>query len=163
MQTQINQQVTKPQFYHWSRVTIPNAKFDYRSYKQNQYLMKPVGLWFSKNHEWIDWCESEGYGYSRETSYVYKLDIKFSNVLIIDTIEKLFWLKSKYGIFKNINWDQVALDYDGIYFDNYYEIKSHLRTNRLFNEYLWYFGIDVNSGCIFNCRIITASVLNSGP
>lgn len=153
MQTQTTQE-TKPEFYHWARSPIPNGKPDFRVYKQNQYLMKPVGFWFSKNYEWIEWCESEGCICSRESALTYKLDINFTNVLVIDTIEKLFWLKSKYGIVKNIDWDKVSNDYDGIYFDNYYEIKSHLRTNRLFNEYLWYFGIDVNSGCIFNCRII---------
>jgi hypothetical protein len=152
MQNQIKENATE--FYHWSRVPILNVKLDYRTYKQNQYLIKPVGLWFSKNYEWIDWCESEGFGYSRESSCAYQLEINFTNVLVINTIEKLSWLKSKYKIYKNIDWNRVATDYDGIYFDNYYEIKSHLITNKLFNEYLWYFGIDVNSGCIFNCRII---------
>ncbi len=149
-------------YFHYS--SVPVKKIDLRVYRQNNLTMKPTGFWFSKNSEWIDWCESEGVFLCKETANTLELCIDFDGILQIDSMEKLEWFKSHYGIVKNIDWGRVANDYDGIYFDNYYEIRSELRLKRLFNEYLWYFGIDVNSGCIFNVgkimHVIPANILN---
>jgi len=141
-------------FYHWSH--IPIEKIEDRIYSQTAPSLKSKGFWFSKNTEWIDWCESSECCYSKDSAHMYKLNIDFSNVLIIDTLEKLTAFQSKYSdrYGKYINWNAVTTDYSGIYFDNYQEIKSNLSSGQQLLTFSWYFAIDVNSGCIFDCEII---------
>ncbi len=138
-------------YYHFSNKQID--KLLPRVYEQQPFILKPSGLWFSKNNEWLEWCESEGYKYTNQ-SFRYKLEIDFRGILVIDSIDNLNWFKKTYSKGNKIMWTDVATDYDGIYFDNYYEIKGFIRENKRFEEFLWYFGIDVNSGCIFNTRCI---------
>jgi len=157
MQSQMQSKNQDVNFYHWSHKPI--EKIENRSYLQTSYSLKSKGFWFSKNTEWIDWCENYGCCYSKDSSHMYKLKIDFSNVLIIDTLEKLISFESKYcdyySVCKNINWNRVASDYSGIYFDNYHEIKSNLFAQRKIDLTLsWYYGLDVNSGCVFDCKII---------
>ncbi len=155
----------KNKYFHYS--TEPFT-LKFKKYIQNEDSAKPEGLWFSKNTEWIDWCESEELFLSKDSAIVNELSIDFTNILVIDSIEKLKWLSSKFcldniifhGI--NIDWCKVASQYDGVYFDNYYSIQEQLRAENLFHEYLWYFTVDINSGCIFTTdKIIKINQVNN--
>ena len=108
--------------------------------------MKPNGFWYGFGNEWIDWVRSEMPDW--EGKYIYEVDIGNTNVLKIDTHFDLMKFHRKYAERKNvahddmIDWIQVAKEYDGIEINPYqYEAR---------NQYMWYYGWDVASGCIWN-------------
>jgi hypothetical protein len=140
-------------FTHLAREKITH--FDKRIYKQTTF--KPVGLWFAKDYEWIEQLYPDGN--DEPICNFYKLEIDMRNILIIDTYEKLINFYKKYRIFEygfyHINWTQVSNDYQGVYFDNYYEIKNICYFNEMYIELIWFFAIDINSGCLFDISCIT--------
>lgn len=139
-------------FYHWTRNKIDKLKPI--KYEQNSYF-KPSGLWFSKDFEWLEWCDGSGLGLG-SGSRCYELEISFDKFIIIDTFEKLMEFKINYAFvnqwnFDCIDWNKVSEEYDGIYFDNYYLIKSMCeRHQHLLMSLTWFYALDINSGCIFN-------------
>ncbi len=139
---------TTIKYIHLSNRII-NSIYDEKPTKLNNTMLKPKGLWFSKNYEWKEFCENnELWTYL----YEYELDIDFDNFLIINTIEKLDNFVKKYYNPKTtcIKWNSVLKDYNGIYFDNYFAIKKYIFEKKRFNQdYIWFFGVDVNSGCVF--------------
>lgn len=136
---------TETRFMHLSKkpiVNIYNVPSDY-----NFWVEKPEGLWFNKNNEWKDFCDSW-----REYFYEYQLDIDFDNFLIIDTFEKLQSLVENYynPCTGYINWNEIASRYNGIYFDNYHSIDYPLGDRK----YKWFSKIDISSGCIFRASSV---------
>lgn len=109
--------------------------------------MKPGGLWLSKGDEWAK--ASAFYG----ANYVYKATIDDTNMLKLDTIDKIKKFTETYRItiknnpyFAPINWKKVAREYDGVIFDNYNEIKKDILKG--FNpQYMWFSTLDINSAC----------------
>ena len=94
-----------------------------------------------------------------EDSNCYQLDINMENFIVIDEIDKLIKFQYEYGIkegyFKNyINWAKVKEKYDGIFFDNYQKIKLECNKHNKLHELIWFYAIDVSSGCIFNVECI---------
>lgn len=144
-------------FYHWSNNKIKQLK----KIEYKQYIgFKPKGLWFSKDFDWFRWCIKNGM-FIDESSYCYQLDISLNKFKIIDTIEKLLDFQSTYkyqeGVLNKleyINWKKVSEDFDGIFFDNYVEIKLQCNSRGLINKLTWFYGIDVSSGVIFNIDCI---------
>ncbi len=147
-------------YNHYSNKTIDKIYNTDKSKKVfNEY--KPIGLWFSKNDEWSIFNEDTGlFAYNHK----YNLNLDFSNILVIDTFEKLKNFHNKYSYLRwegtnieFIKWAELYDIYDGIYFDNYYEIKNSLMFD---NKYIWFYTIDVNSGCIFNAKCVKSFNLN---
>ncbi len=119
---------------------------------QNRHSFKSKGLWYAIGNAWLDWCKSEMPGWV--TTYMYTIDISIkNNILHLNTRESVKKFSKQYGIevwgrLREINWEQVNEDYDGVEFNPYfYDQKFALDT-------LWYSGIDVPSGVIFNTDII---------
>lgn len=141
-------------FLHWTNKPID--KLEPRNYIQQHF--KPSGFWFSKDKEWLEWCLEESM-FIGENSYCYQLDIDMKNFIQIDTFDKLIQFQElyeqKHGINKNyIDWNKIKEKYDGIFFDNYKQIKLECNKLRLLNKLIWFYGIDVSSGCIFNVDCI---------
>ena len=141
-------------YYHYTDKII--EILDHKKYKQNNY--KPSGLWFSKNNEWYEWCISEGFNISGLNNK-YELGIDFEDILIIDTIDKLINFNDEYSICSSssimtIDWLNISTKYKGIFFDNYLNIKHYLSINDLMYKFIWYYAIDVSSGCIFDISAI---------
>ena len=109
---------------------------------------KPRGLWYGIGPSWIDWVRSEMPDW--EVDNVFKIDIDESKMLLIRNIEELAAFDKEYGDdggrWKNINWHNVASKYGGI------EIAPYLYEGRY--EYMWYYGWDVASGCIWDDGVI---------
>jgi len=136
-------------FTHLSN-NILESIYDTKPKKSDNIELKPSGLWFSKNNEWKEFCDSEDF---LKYQHEYRLEIDFENFLIIDTIEKLDDFVKKYFNKKNncIEWKQIVEKYNGIYFDNYTQVKKYMyEHHKIFNfTYSWFLSVDVNSGCIF--------------
>lgn len=118
--------------------------------QNNWYAGKPNGLWYAIGTEWLDWIESEMPHW--KGNVLYKIEINPQSMCMIKTKEqflnfnKKYSESRKYGVsvsdkHKDINWGRVAEDYSGIEIAPY---RSEFR-----HKYLWYYGWDVASGCIW--------------
>lgn len=120
---------------------------------------KPRGLWYAIGTEWIDWVEHEMPEWMG--SNFYKIEIDESKILFLKssydmmkftlnyspTPEKMSGFSidiSKMALFDKmyIDWELVAKQYSGI------EISPYRYQDR--HRYMWYYGWDVASGCIWN-------------
>lgn len=123
----------------WDRLKVINTK-------QKTGGSKPIGLWYSIGTEWVDWVRSDMPSWEGENLYLLKINPK--NMLLLDTEEKVRDFNITYGVASNypsqfdINWAEVAKKYSGI------EINPYQYGLRY--EYLWYYGWDVASGCLWN-------------
>lgn len=113
--------------------------------------MKPSGFWYGFGSEWIDWCRSEMPDWVGK--YIYGVDVGKSNVLQITTNLELMQFNRKYESRvsdtgyklyegESIDWQKVVSEYDGI------EINPYQNEAR--NQYMWYYGWDIASGCVWN-------------
>jgi len=118
--------------------------------------LKPHGLWYACGHEWIQWCKKENFEIGDlENKFI--LDIDFNKILILDSVDKMILFNKQYGIRdvqqreywavpNEIDWNEVSKNYQGI------EICPYQWGLR--NKFLWYYGWDVASGCIWNKQAI---------
>ena len=120
---------------------------------QEQYSIKPVGFWYAIGSSWIDWCRSEMPRWM--SPYLYTFDLAPEiNLLVLDTPQSVRDFTNRYGSspwkeiphWKAIDWSMVCRDYDGL------EFNPYLYSLRM--ENLWYSGIDVPSGVIFNTDMV---------
>jgi hypothetical protein len=116
---------------------------------------KPRGLWYGIGTEWIDWVRGEMPEW--ESEHVFIIKVNEPRIKIIRTLDEIDAFTKEYGSNEgssryrmtggsykdySIDWRRVAADYDGI------EIAPY--NYRARNEYIWYYGWDVASGCIWN-------------
>jgi len=130
--------------YHMSKKPVDSVD-DVSS--QPSSSPKPTGFWYSCEHEWHDWVRLEMPNWEGDNYYDVQID--YSNVLVIDTYEKLLDFDAQY---KNkefgINWQLVAQEYSGIEICPYqYKVRYKL---------MWYYGWDIASGCIWKRDAIKA-------
>jgi len=138
LQTILN--ITSDMRIHMSKTPI--YKLEKRNYQQS-IGMKPQGLWYGFGKEWIDWVESEMPQWKGE--YIYNMNVNDSNILQIKDYSEIINFTNKYIMIPStyhINWNKVSFNYDGI------EINPYIWKAR--HEFLWYYGWDVASGCIWN-------------
>lgn len=125
-----------------------------RVYEQRISDMKPRGFWYGFGSEWIDWTRSEMPEWTGK--YIYKVDIGNSNVLKLSNQMELAMFDRQYeasrdgGIFKD--WVAVSKKYDGI------EINPYQWSSR--RNYIWYYGWDVASGCVWNLTDIKLTLIS---
>ena len=133
--------------------------------------MKPTGFWVSIEHPtedyfgWKDWCQSEEWN---QDGLQYKAIINVdpeASVLELPTIQDMYRFNKDYGVLEEdrrmrnpwsnsndlmyIDWDQVYEKYSGIF------IYPYHHTLRLENNFMWYYGFDCSSGCIWDLSIVT--------
>jgi len=127
-----------------------------KKYLQGIYKLKPCGLWYSINNEWLKWCKSEMPSWI--TKFKFELNINTSNILIISNISELqsFCSEYKYKLnpFKSldyIEWARVSKNYDGIEIRNYDNLKY---DRNLDYKNVWVYGWDISSGCIWNLQAL---------
>lgn len=130
-----------------------------RNFIQNK-RMKPSGFWYGFGGAWIDWVRSEMPDW--EGKYIYNVDIGNTNVLQINTHMELMKFTREYQANSNefgyiredgesIDWKKVASKYDGI------EINPYQFEARY--QYMWYYGWDIASGCIWNLNNVKLKLL----
>lgn len=136
-------------YLHYTRNPITYLKDEI---PQHKYAMKPIGLWLSQGEEWREWCEKEEFSTCNlDTCAIYSANIKKDTLAVIDSLYALNEFHKKYEKGDSyIDWIAVAHDYDGICFENYYDVKrDYLYTSKSIYG-IWILGIDVNSACIWN-------------
>jgi hypothetical protein len=112
--------------------------------------LKPKGFWYACGDEWIKWCKGENFRIGDlENKFI--LDIDFNKILVLDTIKKMVSFNKEYGIDKyvkngSIDWQKVSERYQGIEICPYQWDLRH--------DFLWYYGWDIASGCIWNKQAI---------
>lgn len=126
---------------------------------QLNITFKAMGFWYAIGDAWIEWCRGEMEEWI--DPYLYTFSFKEgSNILMLDTEKKVrqfhndyshdrFGLKQEFKLsFREMNWEQVNKDYDGVEFNPYfYDLRFDF-------DLLWYNGIDVASGVIFNTDVV---------
>jgi hypothetical protein len=147
--------------YHISKTPI--TKIDNRYLSKQTPRDKPEGLWFSyEPNTWKDF-----YIYDDGDYFTYEITIDTSNLIKLDSIEKINHFNEKYESHKSIfkqdddmiqemygmiwtapNWLKVKKDYDGVEFPNFEELKNEIDFDDIKNQWLSF--IDVNSGCVWN-------------
>lgn len=135
-----------------------------RFYMQKEQSLKPNGLWYSLDKEWINWCSSEMPHWKEK--YNHLLEVDLSRILIISSIRDVKNLESLYGskevvekwgiTYNHIDWVKLSEDYDGIEIRNYYDIKFSIPDGSI-SQGMWFYSWDIPSGCIWNLRSLLGS------
>jgi len=134
----------------------------HKKYVQTNDWKKPNGLWYQINNSWVNLCVK----YNKDAelhkikphyafeikNYNIKINVDLTNVIILDTRDKVIEFSEKYGNGEFfINWIDVANDYKGIEIPNYKNV----------NFYKWMNGWDISSGCIWDLSIIRNYNINN--
>jgi hypothetical protein len=142
-------------FKHYSHKPI--EKVESRDQKKTYGNGKPVGFWLSEESAdggWAEWCEMEDFDGAWE--YIYDVILsEDANILYLDgdsmvRFNELYGNKRGFGMDK-IDWHAVARDYDGIV------IAPYQWRHRM--NFMWYYGWDCSSGCIWNGDAIEQLIL----
>lgn len=132
----------------------PITKFRSTPLSKQQIDFKPTGIWYSVGNEWHKWVRSEMPDW--EGRYNYRLSVDKSNILHLGNYEQLVAFTKQYGVpndssgkIRNaqIDWPKIASKYKGI------EISPYIRKAR--SAFLWYYGWDIASGCVWDASAIT--------
>jgi hypothetical protein len=123
---------------------------------------KPRGFWITDDSDscWKSWCVGEQWGLGGLT-HKHRIDLDESNVLILRGEYQVRAFSREYGFARHwggpddrkwrdwcIDWRKVAARHDGII------IAPYVWSLRLEDGFMWYYGWDCASGCIWNARAI---------
>lgn len=145
-------------YYHLSsyQSLILDEKFYQKIYKKKYDRdMKPFGLYFAKDDEWLNFLHEEDDPLLEDKEYLHRIIFsKDTNFYKISNFKELSSFDFKYR--KNgethIDWLKVKEDYDGIIMENYYQLKLSLDHSPSSNYPIWFTSFDVNGGCIWNYK-----------
>jgi len=87
----------------------------------------------------------------------FSLDLDMKGILVIQSVSDLLRFQKKYRTFEpyiQINWESVKKDYRGIEIQNYYELKRFFNSSAGFMDYVWLYGWDINSGCVWDLSCV---------
>lgn len=109
---------------------------------------KPLGFWYEVDGDWRQWCEGEQWGLE-SLKHIHRVDLgRQVNLLKIDSVKGIDRFHdeyiSKHPFLEYIDWRLVQSRFDGI------EIAPYQCKRRL--DYMWYYGWDCASGCIWQPR-----------
>ena len=118
------------------------------------FFGKPNGFWYSiegNGDGWSDWTAAEDFT-DTNTQIAYELEVDLSKCIVISNKAELKTFTEKYKLIRPsyhaIDWKKVARDYSGI------EINPYIPTYELDSQFVWYYGWDCASGCVWDSRII---------
>ena len=119
--------------------------------------MKPAGFWYGFGNEWIDWVRTE-MSSKFSGDYIYNVDVSKCKLLKIDSHMELMIFTRHYNspasqvVGDKLDWKTISTRYDGIEINPYQDEARY--------QYLWYYGWDVASGCVWNLDKLKISQLN---
>jgi hypothetical protein len=132
--------------YNNKRIIITkNDNISFKNINSQESGPKPLGLWYGIGTSWIDWVKEEMPQW--DYNNVFEILIDESKILKITDFNELMEFTNEYldnnEILSNyyINWNEVSKKYSGI------EISPYIWEGRM--KFLWYYGWDVASGCIW--------------
>lgn len=132
-------------FEGFGRIIIsetPIDSFEPISVEEQDTAAKPRGLWYACGTEWLEWLKYEMPHWAKGEQYLYRIHLDASNMLFLNTEEKVRKFDKSYGEGRAINWQKVAKRFSGI------EICPYQRSLR--NELSWYYSWDIASGIIWH-------------
>ena len=139
---------------------------------------KPTCYWYSLGREWFDFWFLDSELEKVNNQVLCKIKIKRDTfatlsskdkgkLLVIDSLEEVKKINKKYGVLQRfrddgkpvrlINFQKLSEKYGGIEFRNYKQIRKQIKENKKLNwrrDYLWYFSLDVSSGCVWDLSLI---------
>jgi hypothetical protein len=136
--------------------TISCSSFSgaFKQYFQKTSGPKPTGLWYGINDSWHSWCIAE-----QCEEWIagndYEIVVPDLNILKLSDSIGLYNFTNEYldkerkiGFYDTyyIDWQKVALKYDGI------EINPYIWSCRFNDKTSWYYSWDCASGCIWNAQ-----------
>jgi hypothetical protein len=116
--------------------------------QQDRPYMKPNGLWYAVGLEWIEWVENEMPHWIGNVFY--KIEVNPNKILHLKTRVEIMEFSAKFRADGKmptmdrdtfIDWKRVSEIYSGI------EISPYQYSLRF--TFMWYYGWDVTSGCIW--------------
>ena len=140
---------------HYSKNPKIELEVGYR-YSSNIGLGKPSGLWVSDDDEepnWKSWALAEDFNLP-ELKYCYRIELcKNANILKLTTQNAIRRFTYKFGNvnhpiekYLDIDWNKVRTIYQGIIITPYQWKLRH--------TFLWYYGWDCASGCIWDISTV---------
>lgn len=118
---------------------------------------KPKGLWVSVEgpHDWRWWCEAEQFRVDN-LAHAFEIVLKpEARILMIDSLPAIDAFHRKHAVrppripsMAVIDWQEVARHWDGII------IAPYQWERRLAIEFMWYYGWDCASGCIWSMSAV---------
>ena len=165
------------------RLAATAGDFDPEQLYEASTQYKPAGFWYGFGASWTKWVVEDMPHLKESYTKVWNLQINTSKLAVMDSMEKIEDFTRKYGkrlpgmpaygdSFSNrINWKSAATGektygrgddtmtvenaftpYSGIEFNPYPVGKAR-------NKFMWYSGIDVASGCVWDLSAITGHKL----
>lgn len=132
--------------YNNKRIIITkNNKISFENISSQKSGPKPFGLWYGIGTSWIDWVKDEMPDWDYDN--VFEIVIDESKILKISKFNELIEFTNEYidnnEMLSNyfINWNKLSKKYSGI------EISPYIWEGRM--KFIWYYGWDVASGCIW--------------
>ena len=140
----------------------PDWTFDpLRIYPHHIERLKPTGLWYSaptvdehgyaRNDGWEHWCTAENYAI-KKLAYSHGLAVDLDRMLVLRTVEAVDAFNEEFRADDNrisrIHWGAVGVKYAGI------EIAPYHYGIRLDPRYIWYYGWDCASGCVWDLSAV---------
>jgi hypothetical protein len=121
-------------------------------------LFKPNGLWYADGDEWLTWCNSNQAEQFTHYKYSYELNIDFSRMCVLETLESVLEFHWKYSYkysdtLKAIDWKKVRDDYSGIEVRNY----ETLYWSSSMRGIIWPRNWTVSSGCVWDLSTVSWS------
>ena len=143
-----------PKQYHLSESQIDSI----HEMKGLHHGTKPEGFWFTPDPELWEDIGRDLRRY-KKNSFLYKVILeKDAKVLKLETKEEIEEFANTYYDEKlsRINWDAVALDYDGIYIHNHNTFFGYILGDdaEYVDKYGWYLHWDLDSGVVWNHKAI---------
>jgi hypothetical protein len=136
--------------------------------KKNRSPYKPSGVWYEVDAGWRAWCHSEQPGWL-SNRLLYRVDLRDARILTIRTESQLSRFHKEYvkplapgepalGFYIGPDYERIAAEgYDGI------EIAPYQWRYRLRDGFMWYYGWDCASGCVWNASKIAVAQIARLP
>ncbi len=119
--------------------------------------MKPRGLWYAMGSAWWDWCMGEEF---RDMTRVraYRLDIDTTDFAVLTSEKDVLDFTRRFSVpiaegvrLFQPDWSAVARQFKGI------EVDPYHHTLRFSAGLLWYYGLDVPGGCLWDYSALRGS------
>jgi hypothetical protein len=141
-----------------AKLALTDSPLQDRTYEQGS-TMKPNGLWYAKGNSWMEFMRTEVAEMTEDAKYVYAIGFDKSKVVSITSgrqAERVTYMFKNYELSQRANvdivdWDRMTkIGKGGVEFIPY--DRGYMSANY---RMVWYLGIDVPSGCIWDTSILT--------
>lgn len=124
-----------------------------KTYTQ-RFDIKPIGLWYAMDNDWIKWVKGEQMPWIYPNDFVLKIDK--TDILVLESIDDFKHFNKEYAVFNSyisIDWARVAEKYKGVEIPNYDKIR-HYNFEFFDTTMMWTRTWDVKSGCVWDLSAI---------